>query len=67
MEKEGKTLAFIKHNISQEVPGLFGLDLDLTAPDRTELNLGEFSTTIKLEIGIWLRQQAAQHAEVNEQ
>jgi mediator of RNA polymerase II transcription subunit 12 len=65
MEKEGKALAFIKHNISQEVPGLFGLDQ--TALSHTELNLGDFSTTIKLEIGIWLRQQAAQHAEVNEQ
>lgn len=64
-DKEEKGLAYVKHNISQAVPGLFGLGL--TAPSHTELNLGDFSTTIKLEVGIWLRQQVAQHAEVNEQ
>ena len=54
-----------KRSIAQAVPAIFGLSL--TVPSRIELHFAKLSATIRLEIGIWLRQQVAQHAEVNEQ
>ncbi|KAH3986935.1 mediator of RNA polymerase II transcription subunit 12 [Parastagonospora nodorum] len=63
-ELEEQALANVKRSISQAVPAIFGLSL--TIPSRIELNFAKLSGTIRLEIGIWLRQQVAQHAEVNE-
>ncbi|KAH8693421.1 hypothetical protein GQ44DRAFT_753948 [Phaeosphaeriaceae sp. PMI808] len=46
------------------LPALFGLNF--TAPVTAEIKLVEINATIKLELGIWLRQQVAQHANINE-
>jgi mediator of RNA polymerase II transcription subunit 12 len=62
---EEQALNFAKHSISRAAPSLFGLNL--TVPTQLEVKLEGLSSTIKLEVGIWLRQQVAQHAEVNEQ
>jgi mediator of RNA polymerase II transcription subunit 12 len=64
-ELEEQALVNAKRSISQAVPAIFGLSL--TVPSRIELHFAKLSATIRLEIGIWLRQQVAQHAEVNEQ
>lgn len=51
--------------ISQQMPALCGtgyLDLD----DR-KLDIGKLGSTVRIELGIWLRQQVARYAEVNEQ
>jgi mediator of RNA polymerase II transcription subunit 12 len=65
IEHEEQALIHVKRSISQTVPTLLGLDL--MVPSHAELNLGSLSSTIRHEVGIWLRQQVAQHAEVNEQ
>ncbi|KAL5113832.1 RNA polymerase II mediator complex subunit [Pleosporales sp. CAS-2024a] len=62
---EETALMHTKHSISQAMPALFGLGSS-TTPVRAEVNLEKLSPTSRLEIGIWLRQQVAHHAEVNE-
>jgi mediator of RNA polymerase II transcription subunit 12 len=64
-ELEAQSLDSSKHSISQAIPGLFGLSL--TVPSHTGVKLKEVSPAIRLELGIWLRQHVAQHAEVHEQ
>jgi mediator of RNA polymerase II transcription subunit 12 len=62
---EEQALNYAKHSISGAAPALFGFNL--TVPSHSDLKLEQLSSTVKLELGIWLRQQVAQHAEVNEQ
>jgi mediator of RNA polymerase II transcription subunit 12 len=62
---EQQALNLAKQTISRAAPTLFGLNL--TVPTHLEVLLDGLSSTVKLEVGIWLRQQVAQHAEVNEQ
>jgi mediator of RNA polymerase II transcription subunit 12 len=64
-ELEAQSLDSYKHSITQAAPALFGFNL--TAPSHVGVKLGDASTTVKLELGIWLRQHVAQHAEVHEQ
>ena len=51
--------------ISQTFPTLFGLYSSTATVDEVELD--KLSPTVKFELGIWLRRQVAQHAEVNQQ
>lgn len=51
--------------ISQTLPHLFGLYSSTATVDEVELD--KLSPTVKFELGIWLRRQVAQHAEVNQQ
>jgi mediator of RNA polymerase II transcription subunit 12 len=62
---EQQALNFAKQTISRAAPTLFGLNM--ISPTHLEVKLEGLSSTVKLEVGIWLRQQVAQHAEVNEQ
>jgi mediator of RNA polymerase II transcription subunit 12 len=62
---EEQALNYAKHTISGTAPTLFGFNL--TVPSHPDLKLEQLSSTVRLEVGIWLRQQVAQHAEVNEQ
>ena len=62
---EEQALNLAKHNISLTVPALFGLSFHDSSHVKVELE--ELTSTVRLEIGIWLRQRVAQHAEVNEQ
>lgn len=64
-ELEEQALNVAKHNLSLAAPVLFGLNF--TVPSQSEIKLEDLSSTIRLELGIWLRQRVAQHAEVNEQ
>jgi mediator of RNA polymerase II transcription subunit 12 len=51
--------------ISQNLPALFGL-YNATAK-LNDVALDNLSSTVKLELGIWLRQQVARYADVNQQ
>src|SRR5690349_11188183 len=62
-ESEQRALAYAKHMISQTLPALFGL-YSSTAPV-DQIGLDKLSPTMKFELGIWLRRQVAQYAEVN--
>jgi mediator of RNA polymerase II transcription subunit 12 len=64
-ELEAQSLDYHKHSISQAAPAMFGFNL--TAPGQARVKLGDTNTTVRLELGIWLRQHVAQHAEVHEQ
>jgi len=64
-ELEQRALGYAEHMISQSLPNLFGLGSAATSLDETELD--KLSSTVKLELGIWLRQHVAQYAEVNQQ
>lgn len=64
-ELEEQALDLAKQSISRAVPALFGLGL--TALSQAEVKVAELNSTVRLELGIWLRQHVAQHAEVNEQ
>lgn len=64
-ELEGRALDLAKRNIAQAAPALFGLDI--SAPDLSNVKVGNFSPTVRLELGIWLRQHVAQCAQVSEQ
>ena len=35
--------------------------------DHPKLDISKFGSTVKIELGIWLRQQVARYAEINEQ
>jgi mediator of RNA polymerase II transcription subunit 12 len=63
-EMEEQALGRAEHMISQSLPGLFGL---YNAIKRSsDVKLEELSSSVKLELGIWLRRQVANYAEVNE-
>jgi mediator of RNA polymerase II transcription subunit 12 len=62
---EEQALNYAKTSISGAAPALFGFNLAM--PSRSDLKLEHMSSTVRLEVGIWLRQQVAQHSEVNEQ
>jgi mediator of RNA polymerase II transcription subunit 12 len=62
---EEQALNCAKHNISSTAPSLFGLSFH--NPNQPEVELEKLSPTVRLEIGIWLRQRVAQHAEMNDQ
>ena len=51
--------------VSQTLPALFGLYSSTASME--EIELDKLSPTVKFELGIWLRRQVAQHAEVNQQ
>lgn len=51
--------------ISQTLPTLFGIYSTTNKLNNDELD--KLSSTIKLELGIWLRQHVAQYAEVSAQ
>ncbi|KAF2034408.1 mediator of RNA polymerase II transcription subunit 12 [Setomelanomma holmii] len=60
-ELESQTLRMAKHNISEALPAVFGLSP--THYVQANVKIEPLSTTVRLEIGIWLRQQVAQYAE----
>ena len=63
-ELEQEALRRAEIMISQTLPALFGL---YTATAKIpEHVLDGLSTTVKLELGIWLRRHVANYAEVNE-
>lgn len=64
-ELEQRALGYAEHMISQTLPTLFGI-YSTTAKLNDE-ELDKLSSTIKLELGIWLRQHVAQYAEVSAQ
>lgn len=64
-ELEEQVLDHSKYTISQTMPTLSGLSH--AAKDSPKMDVGPLSTTVKLELGIWLRQQVAQYTEVNMQ
>ena len=64
-ELEEQVLGRSKHSISQTLPALCGLAHTTEEPSKVDVD--PLSTTVKLELGIWLRHQVAQHTEVNMQ
>jgi mediator of RNA polymerase II transcription subunit 12 len=64
-ELEQRALGYAEHMISQTLPALFGIYGTTTKPNDVELD--KLSSTVKLELGIWLRQHVAQYAEVSAQ
>ncbi|KAA8614911.1 Med12 multi-domain protein [Pyrenophora tritici-repentis] len=63
-EQEQHALCYVEHMISQSLPALFGHCNAATRLNESELD--KLSSTVKLELGIWLRQHVAQYAEVNQ-
>ncbi|KAF1947285.1 hypothetical protein EJ02DRAFT_139344 [Clathrospora elynae] len=63
-EMEERARGYAEHMISQTLPALFGLYSTTTRFNEAELD--KLSPTVKLELGIWLRQHVAQYAEVNQ-
>ncbi|CAO2657656.1 Nn.00g037820.m01.CDS01 [Neocucurbitaria sp. VM-36] len=63
-EMEEQALEHAEDMISQSLPTLFGLYSTTTSVPKVQAE--KLSSTIKLELGIWLRRQVAQFAEVNE-
>ena len=51
--------------ISQQLPILCGMDY--SGHGDAKIDIGKLGSTIRIELGIWLRQQVAQYAELNEQ
>jgi mediator of RNA polymerase II transcription subunit 12 len=64
-ELEGQALAYTEHMISQTLPALFGLYN--TTTNLNDVELGNLSPTVKLELGIWLRRYVARYANVSQQ
>jgi mediator of RNA polymerase II transcription subunit 12 len=64
-ELEDRAIRYAKHMIAQTLPALFGLYNITTTTDDVELD--KLSPTVKLELGIWLRQQVSQYAKVSPQ
>lgn len=62
---EIQTLNNAKLAISQQMPALCGF-VHLGMDDR-KLNIGKLGATVRIELGMWLRQQVARYAENNEQ
>lgn len=64
-ELEEQAINRAEHVISQSLPAMFGLyNGSVKVP---LISFEQLSPTVKLELGIWLRQEVAQYAEVNEQ
>lgn len=64
-ELEQRALEHAKDVISNAIPAVFGRYNRAAKIPQTTLET--LSSTVKLEIGIWLRQHVAQYAEVNRQ
>jgi mediator of RNA polymerase II transcription subunit 12 len=64
-ELEDRAIRYAEHIISQTLPALFGLYNTTPTPNDVELN--KLSPTVKLELGIWLRQHVSQYAKVSPQ
>jgi mediator of RNA polymerase II transcription subunit 12 len=64
-EFEEQILDRSRHSISQTLPALCGLVHPTM--DSPKMDVDALSTTVKLELGIWLRQQVARYTEVNMQ
>lgn len=64
-ESEQHVLALAKQSVSQTVPALF--EIDLATTELPKISIARLSSTVRLELGIWLRQRVAQYAEVSEQ
>lgn len=64
VESEAQALDSAKRSIAQAIPALFGLNR--AAVSYQEVRLRGLSPTLQLEVGIWLRQQVAQHTVINE-
>jgi mediator of RNA polymerase II transcription subunit 12 len=62
---EERALNSAKRGIAAAIPALFGLGS--TASKLGDVKLTHLGPTVQLELGIWLRQQVAQYAEVDEQ
>lgn len=62
---EDQSLGHAKLSISQQMPALCGVGY--SAMNHSELDVSKLGSTVRSEIGIWLRQQVARYAEVNEQ
>jgi mediator of RNA polymerase II transcription subunit 12 len=61
---EDQILSHAKHYISQQMPMLCGVVY--SGLNQPELDIGKLGSTARVELGIWLRQQVARYAEVNE-
>lgn len=64
-DMEVQVLNSAKLAISQQMPALCGMGY-LGSDDR-KLDIGRLGPTVRIELGIWLRQQVARYAEINEQ
>jgi mediator of RNA polymerase II transcription subunit 12 len=62
---ELQTLNNAKLAISQQMPALCGMAY--LGLDERKLDMAKLGATVRIELGIWLRQQVARYAEVNEQ
>lgn len=62
---EQQMLDSAKFAISQQLPTLCGLGN--SEYDQPKVDIDKLGSTVKIELGIWLRQQVHQFAEVNEQ
>jgi mediator of RNA polymerase II transcription subunit 12 len=62
---EDQILSHAKIIISQQMPALCGTGYP--ALDHPKLDISKLGSTVRIELGIWLRQQVARYAEVNEQ
>jgi mediator of RNA polymerase II transcription subunit 12 len=61
---EDQILSHAKIIISQQMPALCGTGYP--ALDHPKLDISKLGSTVRIELGIWLRQQVARYAEVNE-
>ncbi|KAF2625958.1 hypothetical protein BU25DRAFT_492495 [Macroventuria anomochaeta] len=61
---EEQILSHAKLAISQQMPALCGVGY--SGLDHPKLDIGKLGSTVRIELGIWLRQQVARYAEVNE-
>lgn len=64
-ELEEQALDYAKHAMRQKIPVMFGLSEP--SANLPEIDVHQLNSTVKLELGIWLRGQVARYAEVNEQ
>ena len=58
-------LNYAKSAISQQLPILCGLSD--SGFEQTTIDVSKLGSTVRIELGTWLRQQVAQFVEVNEQ
>ncbi|XPS71130.1 RNA polymerase II mediator complex subunit [Ascochyta lentis] len=61
---EDQSLGHAKLSISQQMPVLCGIGYSTL--DHPKLDIGKLGSTVRIELGIWLRQQVAWYAELNE-
>jgi mediator of RNA polymerase II transcription subunit 12 len=62
---EEQMLNDAKIAISQQLPILCGMGY--SGYNDVKIDIGNLGCTARIELGIWLRQQVAQYAELNEQ